>query len=42
MIQRMFVGEREGSHDRLLDVSTAATGTVLFAPTGKFLESVAG
>lgn len=41
MLQRMFVGDPEGSYDRLLDVSTAVTGTAFFAPTRRFLESLA-
>lgn len=32
MLQRMFIGEPPGLHDRLLDFSQARTGTVFFAP----------
>ena len=41
MLQRMFVGEPEGSYDRLLDFSTAITGTTFFVPTMAMLESLA-
>lgn len=33
MLERMFVGDPPGLHDRLLDVSTAATGNVFFVPS---------
>ena len=33
MLERMFVGEPEGNTDRLLDFSTAVTGTLFFAPS---------
>jgi putative iron-dependent peroxidase len=42
MLQRMFVGEPEGSYDRMLDFSTAVTGTTFFAPTRGFLDALAG
>lgn len=41
MLERMFVGDPVGSHDRILDFSTAATGTTFFAPTRGFLEGLA-
>jgi putative iron-dependent peroxidase len=41
MLQRMFVGEPEGEHDRLLDFSTAMTGTTFFVPSATLLESFA-
>jgi len=41
MLQRMFVGEPVGSHDRILDFSTATTGTTFFAPTRDLLEALA-
>ena len=41
MLQRMFVGEPEGEHDRLLDFSTAMTGTTFFVPSTTLLESFA-
>lgn len=40
MMQRMFVGEPKGKHDRLLDFSKPLTGTTFFAPTASFLESL--
>lgn len=40
MLQRMFVGEPEGLHDRILDYSKAVTGSTFFAPTASFLESL--
>ena len=39
MLERMFVGAPPGNHDRLLDFSTALTGTLFFAPTVDFLEA---
>jgi porphyrinogen peroxidase len=42
MLERMFVGDPEGSYDRILDFSTAVTGTTFFAPTRRFLESLTG
>lgn len=41
MLQRMFVGVPEGSYDRILDFSTATTGTTFFVPTASMLESLA-
>ena len=38
MLQNMFVGKPPGNYDRLLDVSTAVTGTLFFIPTGEFLD----
>lgn len=40
MLRHMFVGVPEGSHDRLLDVSTAVTGTTFFVPTADFLDEL--
>ncbi|MGZ0152314.1 Dyp-type peroxidase [Kribbella sp. WER1] len=37
MLQRMFVGEPPGNHDRILDFSTAVTGSLFFVPTADFL-----
>ncbi len=42
MLERMFVGDPEGSYDRILDFSTAATGTTFFAPTRSVLDGLAG
>jgi len=41
MLERMFVGDPVGSHDRILDFSTAVTGTTFFVPTRGFLEALA-
>jgi len=38
MLHRMFVGEPPGNHDRILDFSTAVTGSLFFVPTAEFLE----
>jgi putative iron-dependent peroxidase len=40
MLHRMFVGDPEGLYDRILDVSTAATGTAFFAPSRAFLGAL--
>lgn len=37
MLQRMFVGEPAGFHDRILDVSRAVTGTTFFVPSNETL-----
>jgi putative iron-dependent peroxidase len=42
MLHRMFIGEPQGNHDRILDFSTAVTGTSFFVPTASFLEENAG
>ena len=39
MLQNMFVGKPSGNYDRILDVSTAVTGTLFFIPTSDFLDS---
>ncbi|WP_373877159.1 Dyp-type peroxidase [Leifsonia poae] len=41
MLERMFIGDPEGSYDRILDFSTAATGVTFFAPTRPFLDALA-
>jgi putative iron-dependent peroxidase len=41
MLERMFVGVPLGAYDRLLDFSTATTGTTFFAPTASMLEALA-
>ena len=41
MLQRMFVGDPPGSYDRLLDFSTALTGTTFFAPANHTLKGLA-
>jgi putative iron-dependent peroxidase len=40
MLRRMFIGEPEGNYDRLLDFSTAVTGTLFFTPTADFLDDL--
>jgi putative iron-dependent peroxidase len=40
MLRRMFVGEPFGSYDRILDFSTAATGTTFFVPSADLLETL--
>ncbi|MFJ9844775.1 Dyp-type peroxidase [Kitasatospora sp. NPDC101155] len=39
MLRNMFIGNPPGTTDRLLDFSTAATGTLFFVPTADFLDS---
>lgn len=39
MLQNMFIGKPPGNYDRLLDVSTAVTGSLFFTPTGEFLDA---
>lgn len=41
MLERMFVGDPPGQYDRILDVSTAVTGTTFFVPSNDLLESLA-
>ena len=41
MLERMFVGVPPGAYDRLLDFSTAVTGTTFFVPTAGMLEALA-
>jgi porphyrinogen peroxidase len=38
MLHRMFIGEPPGNHDRILDFSTAVTGSLFFVPTANFLD----
>jgi putative iron-dependent peroxidase len=38
MLENMFIGDPPGNHDRILDFSTAVTGTLFFVPTGDFLD----
>ncbi len=40
MLQRMFIGDPPGLHDRLLDFSTAQTGSVFFAPSADLLDGL--
>lgn len=41
MLQRMFVGDPPGKHDRILDVSRAVTGTAYFAPSSGWIDRLA-
>jgi porphyrinogen peroxidase len=40
MLQRMFVGDPPGLHDRLLDFSTPLTGSMFFAPSAELLAGL--
>lgn len=40
MLENMFIGEEKGNYDRLLDFSTAVTGTLFFVPTFDMLEAL--
>jgi putative iron-dependent peroxidase len=40
MLVNMFVGSPPGNYDRLLDFSTAVTGSLFFVPTASFLDAV--
>jgi porphyrinogen peroxidase len=40
MLENMFIGKPPGNYDRILDFSTAATGTLFFVPTASFLDGV--
>jgi putative iron-dependent peroxidase len=42
MLQNMFVGNPPGNYDRLLDFSTAVTGSLFFVPSATFLDNVGG
>lgn len=42
MIHNMFVGYPVGEYDRILDFSTAVTGTTFFVPSNDLLESLGG
>ncbi|CAL1519398.1 Dyp-type peroxidase [Chitinophaga sp. MM2321] len=42
MLNRMFVGEPEGNYDRILDFSTAKTGTLFFCPSMNMLKDFVG
>mgnify|MGYP003351716449 CR=1 FL=1 len=41
-VERMFVGDPPGRHDRLLDFSTPKTGTTFFAPSRRVLTGLCG
>lgn len=40
MLERMFVGDPPGLHDRILDYSKPLTGTTFFAPSASLLASL--
>ncbi|WP_328994321.1 Dyp-type peroxidase [Kribbella sp. NBC_01245] len=42
MLRRMFIGEPEGNHDRILDFSRAVTGTLFFTPSAALLDDLPG
>lgn len=42
MLTNMFVGVPEGNYDRILDFSTAKTGTLFFVPTFDMLDEFSG
>lgn len=41
MLNNMFIGVPPGNYDRLLDFSTAKTGTLFFVPSATFLDNIA-
>ena len=38
MLDHMFIGDPPGNTDRILDFSTAVTGSLFFAPSADFLD----
>jgi porphyrinogen peroxidase len=40
MLENMFIGRPPGNYDRILDFSTAVTGSLFFIPTATFLDAV--
>ena len=42
MLRRMFLGDPYGVYDRILDFSTARTGSLFFVPPAGFLEDLPG
>ena len=42
MLERMFIGDPPGNHDRILDFSVAVTGMAFFVPTADFLDDLPG
>lgn len=38
MLRNMFIGDPPGNHDRILDFSTAQTGSLYFVPSLEFLD----
>ena len=42
MLRNMFVGDPPGNYDRILDFSTALTGSLFFVPSADFLDDPPG
>lgn len=42
MLTNMFIGDPPGNYDRILDFSTAETGTLFFVPTRNMLDDFGG
>jgi putative iron-dependent peroxidase len=40
MLENMFIGRPPGNYDRILDFSTAVTGSLFFVPSTAFLDAV--
>jgi putative iron-dependent peroxidase len=40
MLENMFIGRPPGNYDRILDFSTAVTGSLFFVPTASFLDGI--
>ena len=40
MLENMFLGDPPGNYDRILDFSTAVTGSLFFVPTADFLDDL--
>jgi putative iron-dependent peroxidase len=40
MLRNMFLGDVPGRTDRILEFSTAVTGTLFFAPSADFLDEL--
>ncbi len=40
MLERMFLGAQPAAHDRILDFSTAVTGSLFHVPTSDFLDDL--
>ncbi len=40
MLERMFLGDPRASHDRILDFSTAVTGSLFFVPSADLLDDL--
>ena len=40
MLERMFLGDPPARHDRILDFSTAVTGSLFFVPSADFLDDL--